>query len=125
MNEDTLTMMIPISMSIGLTVILCLFFWFRYRTRSEMQATIRSAIDKGQDLSPEIIDRLGHPKASKHRDLRLSLLWIAIALATGVFGAMIPEPEGNAQQVFAGIASFPLFIGIAYLLIWYVSERSK
>ena len=98
--------MIPISMLIGLTVVLCLFFWFRYRTRNDMQATIRTAIDKGQELSPEIIDRLGTPKPPKDRDLRLSVLWIAIALGTGGLG----------------IAAFPFFIGLAYLIMWRFGE---
>ena len=47
-NED----MIPITLFMGLTVVLCLYLWFRFRTRSEMQTTIRTAIDKGQELSP-------------------------------------------------------------------------
>lgn len=114
--------MIPISLFIGLTVVLCLFFWFRYRTRNDMQATIRAAIDKGQELSPEIIDRLGAPKAPRDRDLRLSLLWIAIALGTGVFGFMVPDGGDHAEQALLGIAAFPFFIGLAYLIMWRFGE---
>ena len=65
---------------------LSLFFWFRYRTRGDMQQTIRTAIDRGQELSPEIIDRLGHPKAPRDRDLRLALIWLAIAAGLGLCG---------------------------------------
>jgi len=44
-------------------ILLGVFFWLRFRARREMQDTIRIALDKGHELSPELIDRLGHPKA--------------------------------------------------------------
>jgi hypothetical protein len=115
--------MIPITMFIGLTLVFCLFFWFRYRTRNDMQATIRTAIEKGQELSPEIIDRLGSPAAPKDRDLRLSLLWIAIALAMGVFAFLVPDRGEEVESALLGMAAFPLFIGIAYLIMWRFGEN--
>lgn len=113
--------MIPISMFMGLTVVMCLFFWFRFRSRSEVQATIRTALDKGQDLSPELIDRLGHPKPPKNKDLRLALIWIALALGMAAFGYGIPEDEGEVQMIFLGIAAFPFFLGVAYAIMWRFS----
>ena len=83
--------MIPISMFIGLTIVLCLFFWFRSKTRGDIQATIRAAMEKGQELTPEVIDRLGHPKPAKDKDLRWALIWIALALGMAVFGTAIPN----------------------------------
>jgi len=113
---------IPITMFAGLTVVLCLFFWFRYRTRSDLQGTIRTAIEKGQELTPEIIDRLGSPKAPRDKDLRLSLLWIAIALGMGVLAFMVPDPAEQAETALLGVAAFPFFIGLAYLLMWRFGE---
>ena len=113
--------LIPISLFIGLTVVLCLFFWFRYRIRNDVQATIRTAVDKGQELSPEVIDRLGHPKQPKNKDLRMALIWIALASAMAVFGTMIPDEDNEAQVVFIGMASFPFFLGIAYAIMWRFS----
>jgi len=71
--------MVPIVLFIGITVVFVALFWFRYKARSEMQSTIRAALDKGQELTPEVIDRLGHPKASKDKDLRMGIIWIAVA----------------------------------------------
>lgn len=115
--------LIPITLFVGLTVVMCLFFWFRYRTRNDLQATIRTAIDKGQELTPEIIDRLGSPKAPKDKDLRLSLLWIALSLGMGVFAFMVPDRGEQAEQALLGIAAFPFFIGLAYLIMWRFGER--
>lgn len=116
---------IPIVSVVGLTIILCLFFWFRYRTRGDMQATIRTAIEKGQELSPEAIDRLGNPKRSQDKDLRLALLWIALALGMAVFGILIPDSDDEAQQVFLGMGAFPFFIGLAYLIMWRFTDKSS
>jgi len=114
--------MIPISMFLGLTIILCTLFWFRYKAREAMQQTFRAALEKGQELTPEIIDRLGHPKAPKDKDLRLGILWIALALGLVGFGFGIPD-EDEVARIFAGIAAFPFLIGIAYLLLHKFTDR--
>ena len=103
-------------MFLGLTVVFSLLVWFRFRARSEMQQTIRLALDKGHELSPEIIDRLGHPKASKHRDLRLATIWLALAVALALCGLAVGEIDA-IRGTLAG-AAFPLCIGVAYLINW-------
>lgn len=101
---------------VGPIILLGVFIWLRYKSRSELQQTLRLALDKGQELSPDLVDRLGHPKPAKNRDLRLGVIWLALAIAFGIFGQAIPDDDANT--VMAGIAAFPLFIGIAYLIIW-------
>jgi hypothetical protein len=118
MNET----MIPISMFLGLTIILCVLFWFRYKSREAMQQTFRAALEKGQELTPEIIDRLGHPKAPKDKDLRLGILWVALAIGLVCFGLGIPD-EDEVARIFAGIAAFPLMIGVAYLILHKFTDR--
>ena len=88
-----------------------------------MQQTIRLALDKGHELSPEMIDRLGHPKAPKDKDLRLATTWLAVAVALVAFGFMIPDPSGDAFSALTGIAAFPLMVGVAYLIMWRFTER--
>ncbi len=96
-------------------VLLGVFFWFRYKTRQQMQETIRIAMDKGQELSPELIDRLGHPKAPKDKDLRLGVIWIAVAIGFAMLSFGIPEEEATGPIL--GVAAFPGAIGIAYLIL--------
>ncbi|TFG42121.1 MAG: hypothetical protein E4H42_00330 [Chromatiales bacterium] len=114
--------MVPIVLFIGITVVFVALFWFRYKARSEMQSTIRAALDKGQELTPEVIDRLGHPKASKDKDLRMGIIWIAVALGLVGFGFGIPD-EDDVARIFAGIAGFPFVIGIAYLILHKFTDR--
>jgi hypothetical protein len=114
---------VPIVMFIGLTVVVCVFFWLRYRARSEMQQTFRMALDKGQELTPEVIDRLGHPKPSKYKDLRLGVIWLAIGAALASFGFGIPDDEGEVFRIFMGISAFPFAIGIAYMILHRFTNR--
>ena len=113
--EDEL---IGIVFFMGLTLVFALFFWFRYKMRHDMQQTIRTAIDKGQELSPEIIDQMGSPKPAPNRDLRLGMIWLGIAAGCAGFGVAFRPIETEVTQIFMGIAAFPLFIGLAFLLIW-------
>ena len=108
-------MWIPIVMFIGLSVVLSLFVWFRYKAKRELQMTIRTAIDKGQGLSPEMIDNIMNPPASPQRDLRRGLLGVLIAIGFALFGVILGEED--AVRPLLGVAMFPLSIGIAFLLM--------
>lgn len=112
---------IPVVMFIAMAVVFIFFFWFRFRGRAEMQQTIRTALDRGQELTPEIIDRLGQPKAAKHADRRKATIAIALAIALGLFGVILGEED--AVRPLLGVAMFPLTIGIGYLVIAKFSER--
>lgn len=114
---------VPITMFVGLTVAMCSFFWFRYKARSEMQATFRQALDKGQELTPEVIDRLGHPKPSKDKDFRFSVIWLSLAAGLVLIGFAIPE-EDALRGTLAG-AAFPFCIGIAYMILHLFTDREN
>jgi len=114
--------MIPIVMFISMAVVFCVLFWFRYKTKEGMQQTFRAAMDKGQELTPEIIDRLGHPKPAKDKDLRLGIIWIAVAIALVAFGFSIPDDD-EVDRIFMGIAAFPFLIGAAYLILNKFTDR--
>jgi hypothetical protein len=112
----------------AMTIIISLFFWFRFRARSEMQNTIRAAIEKGQELTPELVESLGKPQQpSKDKDLRLSLIWFAVAFGIAAFGSAVgaAEAEEEVFLIMSGIAAMPLLIGIAYLIMWKFTERTQ
>lgn len=118
---------VPIAMFAALAIILSFFFWFRYRARSEMQQTLRAAIDKGQELTPELVESLGKPaQASKDKDLRYSMIWFAVAIGFSVFGGAIGAAEAEEEifLIMTGIAAFPFMLGLAYLIMWKFTERS-
>ena len=102
-------------------IVIALALWLRHRNRESMQQTFRMALDKGQELTPEIIDRLGGPKPGKYKDLRLGVIWLASAIALVIFGQTIPEDEAN--RILAGIAAFPFFIGVGYLVLYFFTKQ--
>ena len=101
--------------------VVALMLWFKYRNRQDMQQTIRLALDKGQELNTDLIDRLGHPQASKDKDLRLGVIWMAIAVGLALCGFAVPDPSGDAFRGCLAGAAFPFAIGIGYMLIWRFS----
>ena len=119
MNEG---LWVPVVAMVSVAVVFCALFWFRYKNKEGMQQTFRAALEKGEKLTPEIIDSLGHSKAPKHKDLRLGVIWIAVAIGFSAFGFGIPDDE-DVARIFLGIASFPLVIGIAYLILHRFTDR--
>jgi len=112
---------VPIVMFMGMTAVFIALFWFRYRARNDMQTTFRAALDKGQELTPEIIDRLGHPKAAKDKDLRLGVIWLSLAVGLVLIGFAVPEPEA-LRGLLAG-AALPFCIGTAYLVLHKITRH--
>ena len=117
---------VPIAMFTGLTIMISLFFWFRFRARSEMQRTIRKAIEKGQELSPDLVESLGSSqKPAKHSDLRRGLIWIGSAFGIALFGFSMSFVEDEVFPIMSGIAAFPFMIGLAYMIMWRYTEREQ
>jgi hypothetical protein len=112
---------IPIVLFISAAAVFVFWFWFRFRARAETQQTIRSALERGQELSPEIIDRLGHPKPAEHADLRKAIVSIALGFAVAAFGYILDERD--AVRPFLAISAFPFALGIGFLIISRFSDK--
>ena len=88
-------------------------------SKANMKFTIRQAIDKGHELSPDLLSRLGQPKDPKHGDLRRGVIFGAAGVAIAIFGVILGEED--AVRPLIGIATFPFLIGVAYLGLWRFS----
>jgi hypothetical protein len=113
---------VPTAMFTAMAVIFWLFYLFRYRSRADIQQTIRLALEKGAELSPELLDRLGEPEPSKTKDLRRALVWLALGIGLALCGFFVPDPSGNAFRGCLAGAAFPISIGIAFLIMWRFGE---
>ena len=117
--------LIPIVMFISVAIVLIAVFWFRWRARDGMQQTIRMALDKGHELTPEIIDRLGHPKDSKYKDLRLGIIWLSLAAGLALIAVAVPDPSGHALRGTMAGAALPFAIGLGYLVIYFLTGKGE
>lgn len=116
--------LIPIAMFAAIALIFFIVLYFKHRSRAEMQQTLRLALERGTELTPEIINRLGDPEPSKNKDLRLGLIWLALAVGLALCGFAVPDPTGNALRGCLAGAAFPLAIGVAYMIMWRYAVKN-
>jgi hypothetical protein len=113
---------VPIVLFSSFALVFSLFFFFRFRTRKEVQMTLRLAIEQGQELTPEILDRLGQAPA-RVADLRRGVLSLAVGLGVAAFGVFLGEED--ALRPMLAISAFPFLVGFAYLGLWKFREQEK
>jgi hypothetical protein len=102
--------------------------YLRSRERQKLQDTLRAAIDKGQPIPPEVIESMTaaaplRGPSSPDRDLRRGIIWLGIAGGFAAMGWIIGQSEPDATYPMLGVAAFPAFIGLAFLVIALVSRR--
>ena len=51
---DHVALWVPLAGILGPAAVLCIFLYFRHRNRVELQTTVRQALDKGHELTPEL-----------------------------------------------------------------------
>lgn len=120
------TILIPISMFAMIGAIVIVPSWLKSRERSEMQSTLRSAIDKGLPMPAEIIDAMTKNvkvAPTSLSDLRTGVIWLAVGAGIAAFGFMIGFEEAEAFHPIAGIGSIPAIIGIAYILLSFFNPN--
>lgn len=110
---------------IAVALVFIALFWFRYKSRTQLQETVRTAMDKGVELSPDMIDRLGAPKQPKAKDLRLGVIWMSLAFALALIAAANPGGDADAVRGILAGAAFPFCIGAAYLLLFYLVSNKE
>lgn len=120
--EDVL---VPIVLFSVVPVCIWLVSYFNYRKRLTAHETVRHAIDAGQTVSPELIEKMSLLVDPIRADLRRGVLFIAFGAAFGVLGMMINFEEGDALLPMIGVASFPVFLGLAYLGLWAFGHGRK
>ena len=113
-----------IGVALAAAAIPILYFYFRYRTRAAAQATIRAALEKGQALSPEMLERLLEPVVPsvnrRNTDLRRGIILIALGVGIAVIG-LAAAPMW--QQALA-VSALPSMIGLAYVALWKFAPRA-
>ena len=116
---------IPIVMFISIAVVFVFWFFFRHRGRMEMQYTIRLALEKGTELTPELIRQIGEPEPPQDKDLRRGLVWLAIAFGLAIIAVAMGSQEPDAFSSIHAGAALPFTIGSAYLIMHRFGTRKE
>ena len=113
---------IPISLFGMIIGIVWLVSFFNSRKRIVVHETLRLAIEKGQELSPEMMERMSLLNDPVRADLRRGVLFLAFGAAFGFMGWMIGLEDNDVIYPMIGVAAFPIFIGLAYFGLWFFSR---
>ena len=97
--------------------------YFKSVERQKMADTLRLAIEKGQPLPMEVVEAMssnvrtpGLPP-SPQRDLRTGIIWLTVGAAFATLGLVLSFEEPDVLMWMLGIASFPGFIGLAFIAL--------
>ncbi len=120
---------VPLAFFAMIVAIVAIPSWLKSRDRRDMQGTVRAAIEKGQPLPPELVEALSKDAAkavpSAHRDMRIGVIWLAIALGVSVFGWGLGYADGEPElfYVMGGMAAIPGFIGLAFIVLSFFNKN--
>ena len=118
--------LIPLAPFAMVTAIIVVPAWLKSRERREMQATLRTAIDKGQPLPPEIIDAMTKNvkvAPTSLSDVRTGIIWLAVGAGLAAMGFMIGYEEAEAFHPMLGVAAIPAIIGVAYIALSFFNPN--
>lgn len=115
--------LIPIVLFLTIGGVVSLIYYFRYRTRQAIQQTVRTALEQGQTLTPEVLEGLTDSLQSRNADLRRGVISITIGIAIFAFGNLVGEEDARAPLM--AISAFPTLIGLAYLGLWFFLKRER
>lgn len=111
--------------------------YLKFRERREMQETVRRAIDKGQDLPPEVIEAMTKDVTknlpSRTRDIRRGIIWVATGVGIAAFSLINQASWGRGNWDheeglvvsggLLGVAAIPITIGLAYLVLSFFNKN--
>ncbi len=107
---------IPIVLFIVIFGIVAAVMFFNSKKEQARQETIRAAIERGQELTEDVVKSLTPPK-SKNGVLHFGIPIVGLGVALLIFGLGIGESEAAWASVF------PFFFGLGFVVSWYIEQK--
>lgn len=126
MDWNGATGILAVLMIFGMPVfIIGIIFFFISRSNAERQKTLRMAIERSDNLSPEVMNALQSmqkkPKTPMN-DVRAGLILIAISVGMMIWNYLDHHEFGGG---LGGIAAVPGMIGVALLILGIIGLNRK
>ncbi|MDN7123451.1 hypothetical protein J6I90_00980 [Pseudidiomarina sp. 1APP75-32.1] len=117
-NEEVLVPLIVFASIVTLVGLILTYQLIKKRTFLKF-------LERHAEMTPESIHAIGRLFFTSHNDLRKGVFLLVTALAIWGFSLMVDFAGGNIDLNAAinGIALFPCFAGIAYLVLAYLSRE--
>ncbi|MCB1582785.1 MAG: DUF6249 domain-containing protein [Marinicella sp.] len=117
MQTEVVIMMV---LMLSVASIILVFLMNRYKLKVKTHELLEKSIDKGIDVTPELLEKLNNEKSPRFKDLRRGIIMSMLGAAVFCFSYVIPEDD--TAQVFRGLAILPFFIGLGFLLVWKINK---
>lgn len=123
--DSVRNLLVPVISVLAIPAVFIAAYYFRYKTRCDLQETLRMAIQSGQELTPEALERIGGPPAPKNADLRRGVIIVAIGLSLIAFSLVSTSMgDGGTSNLRAG-GVMALVIGFAFLALWRFGDDKR
>jgi hypothetical protein len=122
--------LIPLAPFLMVAAIVIVPAWLRTRERREMQQTVRTAIEKGQPLPPELIEALTKearlPKVSSaQRDIRIGVILLSVGAGLALLGGALRSMAEEPFYALLGSAAIPAAIGVAFIILSFFNPNKR
>ena len=102
-------------------------FWLRSQERIRVQETLRAAIESGQPMPTEMMETAARninirPAPSPSRDLRTGIIWLGVGLGFVAMGVALSYGQPDSTIPLIACAAFPVFIGLAFIVLSFVNR---
>ena len=99
--------------------------YFRSQERQRMLEMMRVAIEKGEPMPENVTEAISRsarirPALSPQRDLRTGIIWLGVGVGLAAMGLALNFDDPDATMPMIGIACFPAFIGIAFIVMYFL-----
>jgi hypothetical protein len=119
-SAEILIPIVAILASFGFPVLIVgIFYYSRFRKDKMLHETLRTMIDKGVPIPPELLKPAeADHKPRQRNDLRKGLVLVAVGIG------LVVMLNTMHNKSLAGVGFIPLLIGVAFLIVWKL-ERNK
>jgi len=128
MDPGVIGALIPIFFFAMIAAIVIVPRYFKSLERQKMAETLRVAIEKGQPLPSEVVDAMSSNVKSSptpQRDLRTGIIWLGVGVGLAAMGWALSFEDPDATLPLVGIACFPAFIGLAFIVMSFLNRKQQ
>ena len=123
--EDVL---VPLGFFAMIAAIVIVPRYLKSLERRKLQETLKASIERGGEIPVEVINAITNDaKAtpSPQRDLRTGIIWLGVGVGFAALGAVMSFEEPDMVYPMLGVAAFPSFIGLAFIVIGLLAKGKK